>query len=377
MNSPVALMAVDKAIHQSDSLLHPFLLATDQAESDRHLERLIRESAEPVIRGILRRRIYLYEDRPGGARQSQDEQDAEDVRGEVIVQLLTRLRELKNHPAGEGISNFRAYVAVTTYRACDQRLRQRYPQRWRLKSRLRYLLTHQRGLALWQSDAGEWVGGFTAWQAEKKAPLQSGRLQQLRDQPHALAQKILGDGDARRMNPADVVAAILNWVGHPVALDDLVNIVADWQGVRDAERTSAFHPDGDDDSDQQEALEQIPDLRANVNVAMDQRTHLQWLWTEIRQLPPRQCAALLLNLRDAQGRGVIALFPLTGVATMRQIAQALQMPPEKFAQLWNDLPLDDETIAQHLGVTRQQVINLRKVARERLGRRLRAWEEGA
>lgn len=362
---------------QSDSLLQPFLLATDQIESDRHLERLIRESAEPVIQGILRRRMYVHENRAGGARQTQEEQDAEDVRGEVIVQLLTRLRELKSNPHSGGISNFRAYVAVTTYRACDQRLRQRYPQRWRLKNRLRYLLTHQRGLALWQNDEGEWIGGFAAWQATKKLPVQSGRLQQLRDQPQALAPKILGDQgdqDARRMNPADIVATILNWVGHPVTLDDLVNIVADWQGIRDSSAMGAFPPNGDDDDDH-EALEQIPDLRANVNVAVDQRAHLRWLWTEIRQLPPRQCAALLLNLRDAQGRGVIALFPLTGVATMRQIAQALQMPPEKFAQLWNDLPLDDETIAQHLGITRQQVINLRKVARERLGRRLRVWEE--
>jgi hypothetical protein len=35
------------------------------------------------------------------------------------------------------------------------------------------------------------------------------------------------------------------------------------------------------------------------------------------------------------------------------------------------LPLDDLTIAARLGLTRQQVINLRKSARLRLARRLR------
>jgi hypothetical protein len=37
--------------------------------------------------------------------------------------------------------------------------------------------------------------------------------------------------------------------------------------------------------------------------------------------------------------------------------------------LWDQLPLDDLSIAARLGVTRQQVINLRKAARARLARR--------
>ncbi len=367
-------MTGEDIVSQSDSLLRPFLLATDPTESDRHLERLIREHAEPIIKGILRRRTYVHLSRPESVRQSQDEQDAEDVCGEVVVQLLTRLHRLKSNPDSEGISNFRAYVAVTTYRACDKHLRQRYPQRWRLKSRLRYLLTHQPGFALWQTDDGEWWGGFAAWQERQKTSIQSGRLQQLRDQPQLFTQDVLRGEDARRMNPGDVAAAIFNWVSHPVTLDDLVSVFADLQGIRD-ETADSFA--GNDEDGNGSVLERIGDQRVSVEAEVDQRVHLQWLWTEIRQLPPRQCAALLLNLRDAQGRGVLALLPLTGVATMRQIAQALNMPPEKFAHLWNDLPLDDETIARHLGVTRQQVINLRKVARERLWRRTRAFEEGA
>jgi len=59
---------------------------------------------------------------------------------------------------------------------------------------------------------------------------------------------------------------------------------------------------------------------------------------------------------------------------MNQIAEVLEMLPEKFAELWNDLPIDDAAIAQRLGITRQQVINLRKSARERLGRRMKPFE---
>jgi hypothetical protein len=96
------------------------------------------------------------------------------------------------------------------------------------------------------------------------------------------------------------------------------------------------------------------------------------LWAEICELPPRQRAALLLNLRDAH-EDVISLLLLTGAATLRQIAGAMGTPVEQFAELWRQLPLDDLAIAARLGVTRQQVINLRKAARERLGRRMKAF----
>jgi hypothetical protein len=47
------------------------------------------------------------------------------------------------------------------------------------------------------------------------------------------------------------------------------------------------------------------------------------------------------------------------------------MTKEEFAEIWNHLPLDDNRIAEILNLTRQQVINLRKSARERLARRMK------
>jgi hypothetical protein len=67
------------------------------------------------------------------------------------------------------------------------------------------------------------------------------------------------------------------------------------------------------------------------------------------------------------------LFPVTGIASVRQIAAALELTAEKFAAIWNELPLEDARIAELLGVTRQQVINARKSGRERLARRLKGF----
>ena len=65
-----------------------------------------------------------------------------------------------------------------------------------------------------------------------------------------------------------------------------------------------------------------------------------------------------------------SLIVLTGIALFDDLAAVLEMSPEALAAIWNDLPLDDLRIASMLQVTRQQVINLRKSARQRLERRM-------
>lgn len=64
------------------------------------------------------------------------------------------------------------------------------------------------------------------------------------------------------------------------------------------------------------------------------------------------------------------VFPMSGVASLREIAMVLEIAPEELAALWQELPLDDATIARRLACTRQQVINLRISARKRLANRL-------
>lgn len=98
------------------------------------------------------------------------------------------------------------------------------------------------------------------------------------------------------------------------------------------------------------------------------------LWNEICELRPLPRAALLLNLQDATGQDMLTLLMLVDVARFSEIAASLDMTKEELTDLWDDLPLDDATIAQQMGLTRQQVINLRKAARERLARRMaKAW----
>jgi hypothetical protein len=95
--------------------------------------------------------------------------------------------------------------------------------------------------------------------------------------------------------------------------------------------------------------------------------YLRWLWNELTNLSMPQRTAFLLHSE------VTIEFDFYGIAPLRQIALHLAMLPEELAAIWNSIPLDDLRIAARLGLERQQVINLRRVARDRLGGAWKKW----
>lgn len=346
---------------QIDETLIPLLGVTDESESQRLIMQIISEHARPVIRNIIR---YKLRTPYHAENYGRDNPDAEDIYNEVVVQLLARLKEFKTDPRHKAISQLRSYVAVITYHSCYRYLRQLYPQRHILKNRLRYLLTHQAGFSLWEGANKEVMCGFAAWRAGRSRAL-SHKIIKLSNDPQVLAESGLLASDAQGARPADVLAAVFTYVEGPLELDELVKIVALLWGIKDQPTAS--------ETDLDEAAQPVS-AQPDIGAVLDRKDYLQKLWREVCELPLRQRASLLLNLREAQGRGCIELFQLAGVATIEQIAEALEIPSEQFAALWNDLPLDDLAIAERLGLGRQQVINLRKAARARLARRMKIFE---
>ncbi len=340
---------------QINSLINTFLQTSDRSEQERALSAILVDHAQPITAKIIR-----YKTR--GAVD-----DGEEINGEVMLQLVGRLQKLKTEATDNRIEDFDSYVAVTTYNACDRFLSRKYPNRRRLKNGLRYLLTHRDGFNVWQNKNGVYVGGFRRWQFGEIENHNS-RLESLRDD----ARAFLGDVSAEKSwneqkNAYELLTTIFNWTNSPVELDLLTSVCAVWWNVTD--ETTAIDAPVNSDSDAP-AL-QIADNRPDVYTENERRDYLRRLWNEIGELPPRQRSAVLLNLKDENGRGVIDLWLVVGVANAAEIARALEMTPEKFAEIWNYLPLEDNRVAEILGLTRQQVINLRKSARERLARRMK------
>jgi hypothetical protein len=101
---------------------------------------------------------------------------------------------------------------------------------------------------------------------------------------------------------------------------------------------------------------------------LELRERLENLWRDVLRMSARHRNALLLSARASSGAALTLVVDL-GVASFREVAGALEITTEELSELWNRLPLDDNEIAGRLGLERQQVINLRFTAREKLDRR--------
>lgn len=310
-----------------DDVLESFLAAPDEERSEEQLGDILTRHAAPLVRRIVSRRL--------GASSN----DVDDVCSQVMLQLMLRLRRGRIDDDLAAIDAFAGYVATAAHHGCDHLIRARYPLRWRLRSRLRYVLEHDRRFALWRDAGGALTCGRTEWQ---------GRQPSAAPPPGA---PLAGVGP---QNVGELLARVFDACGSPLELTAVVDAAAAAWAV------PLFRHDAGHDVDR------VADREPRVDAALEQRGHLARVWTEIRDLPLRQRHALLLNLKD----DAVALFLTTGAASLRDIAATLELPVEEFAALWQDLPLPDNTVAARLGCTRQQVINLRMAARKRLGNRL-------
>ncbi|HEX5604434.1 MAG TPA: hypothetical protein VFX63_17860 [Pyrinomonadaceae bacterium] len=328
---------------QVDPSLLPFLDASNAPEEAAALARLNAEEIEPTIRRGL------------GYKLGFSRPELEELYNEIQLRLLKRLRALKQDPAGNQIVNLRGYVATVTRNTCDEYLRQRYPLRRSLRDKIRrHLLSHSE-FGLWENAEQNWLAGLLGWQDRK-----------LIEEPGELKGRLKSEWqsvDVHRLELHELLTTIFRVARAPIELDSLTELIAGFWGIEDRPAESL-------DVVTNAALDEQPGADINPATIIERRQSLQLLWREICQLPRRQRVALLLNLRNPNGINVITLLPATGVATFEQIALALEIPANEFEQLWARLPFDDLYLADYLGATRQQVINLRKTARERLLKRM-------
>ncbi len=261
-------------------------------------------------------------------------------------------------PGAPPIRDFAGYVATVAQTVWAEHLRAKYPGRTLLSYRLRYLLENrsgQTGFALWNAPGASAWCGFTDWKSGGAAPARAEALRRLLVNPH------LADGPqgaAASASLPDVVGRTLRTLGGPVLFNDLLAIVSDRLGINEA-------PQPFEVGDEIDAAQSDP--APGPADALIWKEYLAWLWREMESLPLRQRRAFLLHSTVAHD------LEYRAVAGVRQQADLLEIRPENFAEHWTRIPLDDLTIASILGVTRQQVINLRKVARATLGVAWKKW----
>jgi RNA polymerase sigma factor (sigma-70 family) len=290
-----------------------------------------------LMRNVVQSELYR--------RRALSVEDVEDVCSDAMVSLLGRMERLKSDPVSAvEIDDLDAYAAGIARRACSAWSRRRYPAFHRLRTRLRAMLKTDPRFALWQASDGNWLCGKSS-QRSSTTPISPDLDRFATIQPAA--------------RPAQALAEIFDRAAQPLYFNDLAKICARLWAVEDTPETM-------------ESVDTRYSSEAVMEHAPDRCARLEQLWAELQQLPQRQCVALLLNLRDPDGECATSVLVLTGTASLRAVADLLGIEPLIFAELWSRLPLSDIEIAERLQSTRQQVINLRKCARERLLRRMGA-----
>ncbi len=317
------------------------------------LERLVREVADPIISFVLRRQFHasLRSDDFSGANQ-----DALEVASEIRIRLLPRLREAANGGGRLEIENLPAYIRSAAANACHDFLRKRYPRRLRLSNRIRYIIGKSGRFAIWHSKEGDLICG--------KADSQSDPVETTALIPEDLASALaeIAGGYSGFAGPAKVRALVDGFFEahpQPVLFSLLVSTLADVLQVNESDQISRA----------EQVEYEIRDESPDVESRYQDRMELVRLWEDLETLPVRHRTAVLLNLRTDNGDNALTLFPALGIVTIAGIAESLELSPDELAEIWDRLPLDDLTIAEKLGLTRQQVINLRQSARAFLKRR--------
>jgi hypothetical protein len=358
---------LSEAGRQLDPLILPYLHEKDEASARRLLDEIVTQQADPIIKGVIARQKRSE----SGRRVTGRRPETEEIQGEIVLQLVARLEALRasdSERAAAPIADLRDYVSSLASESCQSWLRRSFPRRARIRNHLRYLLSHDARFLMRPSASDGWLCGLSdrdvrslregdAASAPGEAPAETPR-------GGRLAGPAASASDPSPAELADLARDLLQRAGRPLDLEFLVDAVARAWGVEEpAEAT------GPDDAGRERPSAAAPPEQAAPEAPGDSRALLKRTWDRILQLPPLQRSVLLLGLSDPLGHGLIGLFPVTGVAGIRRMAIALGLRPERFAEQWKDLPLDDEAIAVRLRVSRAQVSELRRSALERLARR--------
>lgn len=289
------------------------------ADSDR-LDEALFARAVPVIDAVIRRRCRNWRisaDVPG------------EVRSEVLLRLLRRLRDRESDP----IEHLDEYIATVASRVIDDLVRAALPEWARLKHRVRYVLEHDDRFAMTLSADGRTVCA--------PAPAMPFSRRRVRSTAAGMLARTMID--------------VLRHLERAPSIDDLVTEVAARSGIADP-----VHADG---------LRIAAPRAQEPDVPFESMQSQRALWAEVRELPQRQRLALLLNARDPAGDSVLRLLIESNIATTSELARALDIRESDLESLIERLPMRDIAIADWLHLTRQQVINLRSAARDRLARR--------
>jgi RNA polymerase sigma factor (sigma-70 family) len=343
-----------------DSMLRYLLDSQDEVERKRRFDEIILVHTAPLVRGILGERLGFYLNPAGKSRGNPE---AEDLYHQIMLKLIQRLSDLQADPEKYAINDYRQYVGSVATNECHSHLRRRSLARARLKNNLRMLISRRKEFKIWKLDDRTALCGFAAWEGRAISTASSERLARLKETPETFTSARFANEDPQRVPHTKLLVEILQWLGGPVEIDDLVELVAMFRHVQDQPAESI------ESAEEQQGL-QLTDPTPRSDVTLENKEMVRKLWEEVKQLPPNYRIAFCLGPVGEENDDLWDLLLTAEVITLTELAAGLEISFEKLVEIWGRLPMDSKTMAEYLGATRSQVKKWRFRAVERLRERL-------
>jgi RNA polymerase sigma factor (sigma-70 family) len=342
-----------------DQLLLPYLRATDESERQQHLDELLMVHAAPVVRQALRRRLGFYVDQRG---INPHNQDAEDLYQEIMTRVVQALHDLRNPLAKIVIEDLEQYVSRIASNCCHDVLRTKSPARARLKNSLRFLLTHHRDFAVWKTPR-ETITGFAVWRDSSKFMSSETQAVDFEERLANFRSSRFPRQNIKQVPLTKIVAELFQWLGSPIELDALVDILAPLLDVQD-------YPVESFDEDARAHVEAVTDSTLSSHSRLEEQAVLRSLWQALRELSVEQRDVFCFGFEDECGRDLFTVLLEAEIVTFRALAKELGRSTETIVGLWSKMPMDDQAIAVELKTTRGLVRKRRFRALGRLKRGL-------
>lgn len=345
-----------------DSLLLPYLQATDESERQRHLDELILHQAGPLVMYTLRQKLDLHID-PDGKNASHA--DAEDLYQEIITRIIQKLIDLRTAPAGNEIEHFRQYASRAAANACMDRLRSKRPVRRQLKDSIRYAVTKHPDLAIWRADRG-YECGLAGWlDLDQRSTSRRPRIG-IEEELNDFRYSLFSHEDVTKISLTRLLAELFDWIDGPVELDRLVEIVATLLKLE-----IEVNPVTLIDEDRAGFLEsRIGRMSPSNSSALDALHLLRRLWESAKRLPAEQRDSFSFYFQDENGNDLFSLLIEAGIVTLPQLAREFGRSVQEIRRLRPRLPMDGDTVAAELDTSAGQANTWRYRAVKRLKKEL-------
>src|SRR6266446_124337 len=326
-----------------DQLLLAYVQAANESERQQKLDDLLIVYASPVIRHTLRYKLGFHVNQFGVNPYNPD---AEDLYHEIIAKVIEVLAALPTSPRTE-IEDFEKYVGRIAINACLDYVRSRSPARTRLKYSLREILSRKSEFALWKSEE-EFLCGLKAWPKERR-PISSQRLTEIESDLPIFRTTRFGREDITRVPLTNLTAELLMWIGEPIELDELVNLIAILLEVKDRPADSI------DDEAKGYLESRVADTTLISDPGLDLEKLLRSLWRAVLALPKNQRDTYCFRFEDNSGEDLFTLLFQASITTRAQLAQQLGRSLDDLMRIWTAMPMTYADIANELNVPVLQV----------------------